>query len=131
MPPMWIACGHERYCDGIRYLVKRLWESGVRVQFYEYEFMVHSFAVVMPFMPQAKHCMKLWGTACKEIGMNSEEYASRAMLVQLGALEIQELSFETLSRLSEHEIEWRMKARIDKLKPCVWRGPTKDDRSKL
>ncbi|KAL9092299.1 MAG: hypothetical protein Q9165_004473 [Trypethelium subeluteriae] len=130
MPPMWIACGQERYCDGIRYFVKSLWASGVKVQYYEYEHMVHSFAVVMPRLPQAEHCMKLWGTACREIGIGSEEYSSSANVVQLGELEVKQVQFDGIFQLSDDEVVRRMKARIDLLKNWVWRGP-KEKTSKI
>ena len=123
---MWVACGQERYADGIKYFVKNLRESDVPVQFYEYEYMVHSFPLLLPFMPQSKHCMKLWGIACKEIGLAGYQYTSRANFVALGTLETREMTFPNLSELSEDEVARRMQMRIEVLKHWVWKGPKID-----
>ncbi|KAI9666654.1 MAG: hypothetical protein M1821_004590 [Bathelium mastoideum] len=130
MPPMWISCGQERYADGIKYLVRNLWRDGVKVRFLEYDGMVHSFAVGMPWMPQSKHCMKLWGEACREISEVGEKYEARANGVAMGKLDFRELEFEELIKVEHDEVMRKLNGRVERLKERIWTGP-KDQKAKI
>lgn len=125
MPPMWIACGEETYSDGIKFLVKNIRASGVPVTFVEYEFMPHVWNVVMPFLPQSRHSVKLWGEACKELGAadDAKERKSEAWFVRLGKLEMVKRDFEGLLDLPDDEVLRRMRAARDELAKYVWKGP--------
>lgn len=122
---MWIACGEETYSDGIKFLVKNIRASGVPVTFVEYEFMPHVWNVVMPFLPQSRHSVKLWGEACKELGAadDAKERKSEAWFVRLGNLEMVKRDFEGLLDIPDDEVLRRMRAARDELAKYVWKGP--------
>lgn len=132
MPPMWVACGQERYADGIKYWVRSVRRAGVRVRFEEYEGMVHSFCVGMPWMRQSRECVRRWGVVSREMGEGGTgkekkeegEAGSWAEKVAMGALGRTKVGFEDLIRLEEEEVRSRMRERVERLKGLVWRGPT-------
>lgn len=130
MPPMWIACGEETLSDGVKFLVRNLKASGVSVTFLQYEYMPHVWNVIMPALPQSRHCMKLWGEACLTIGTEAHERTSTAHLVKLGQLEMIPRGFESLLDIPTDEVLKRMRAARDRLAKFIWEGPGGGD-SKL
>jgi acetyl esterase/lipase len=123
MPPMWIACGQERYADGIKYFVRAVRRAGVAVRFQEYRGMVHSFCVLMPWMKQSRDCVKEWGKACREMVESGDSWVSWAGSVEMGELRRKEVGFEDLIRLEEQDVRRKMEAGRDTLMKMVWRGP--------
>ncbi|KAI9035187.1 alpha/beta-hydrolase [Aspergillus affinis] len=123
MPPMWIACGEETFSDGVKFLVRNLTTSGVPVTFLQYEFMPHVWNIVMPVLPQSKHCMKLWGEACRTIGTEAHQQTSTACLVKLGRLEMVPRHMDSLLDIPNEEVLKRMRAARDELAKFVWKGP--------
>lgn len=121
---MWFAGGQETYGDGIKFLVQNIDASGVPVTFVEYEFMPHDWAVVMPFLPQSLHSIKLWGEACKNLGDGKVKRGeSKAYFVKLGGLEMVPRSIHGLLDIPRDEVLECMRAARDKLAKFVWKGP--------
>ncbi|RAL01116.1 alpha/beta-hydrolase [Aspergillus ibericus CBS 121593] len=122
MPPMWIAAGEETYADGIKFLVQNIEASGVPVTFVQYEHMPHVWNVVMPFLPQSKHVMRLWGETCKGF---AEGRASNpgAYFVKLGKLEMVPIGIQGLLDIPKDEVLERMNVAKDELAKFVWNGP--------
>ncbi|PWY95177.1 alpha/beta-hydrolase [Aspergillus sclerotioniger CBS 115572] len=122
MPPVWIAAGDETYADGIKFLVKNLEASGVSVTFVQYEHMPHVWNVVMPFLPQSKHVMKLWGEACKGFAESSAPN-SAAYYVKLGKLETVPIDIKQVLDIPNVEVLRRMTTAKNELAKFVWKGP--------
>ncbi|KAJ0424826.1 alpha/beta-hydrolase [Aspergillus carlsbadensis] len=126
MPPMWIAAGEETFADGIKFLVNSLKASGVPVTFVQYQSMPHVWNVVMPFLPQSQHVMKLWGEACRSLAEGTAQ-TSATYFVTLGALKMLPAGFARLLDLPDDEILRRMRAARDRLAKFVWKGPESKD----
>ncbi|KAE8402408.1 alpha/beta-hydrolase [Aspergillus pseudonomiae] len=123
MPPMWIACGEETYSDGVKFLVRNLTASGVPVTFVQYEFMPHVWNVIIPALPQSRHCMKLWGEACRTIGTQAHRQTSTAHFVRLGRLEMVPRDIDSLLDIPRDEVLKRMRAARDELAKFIWKVP--------
>ena len=64
LPPMWLAYGTERLIDDGKLIAQRAADSGVTVQFSEYEGLPHIFAFVFRELPQSAHLFKSWAAFC-------------------------------------------------------------------
>ncbi|KAL2005887.1 hypothetical protein VTN00DRAFT_10380 [Thermoascus crustaceus] len=88
----------------------------------------HVWNVVMPFLPQSRHSVKLWGKACKELGTAAADDAkerrkSEVWFVKLAKLEMVKRDFEGLLDIPDGEVLKRMRAARDELAKYVWKGP--------
>ena len=87
-PPMWFACSsEERGLDGNKVVASQAARSGVPVQWTEYEGMPHEFAILMGYLPQAKHCFSAWATACQELGAG-RGLVPKSTLLKMPACEV-------------------------------------------
>lgn len=120
-PPVWLAAGEERMADGNRILARALAKQNVTVQLYEYELMPHVFPIFLRELPQSKHCMALWGKACKDMAAGRFDQ-SKAIFVEAGETLVEkDMKWEELIDYSwETAMQWirdRQKLRVP------WTGP--------
>lgn len=107
-PPIWLAVGDESSADGAKILAQRAAKCKVPVKYVRYEAMPHIFPMLLSKLPQSGHCLKRWGSACKEIFEPSQIWSqlSEVTTVHLGALHecysrIEELTDLTLDEALE------------------------------
>lgn len=66
-PPLFVAASQgERLLDGMKMVASRAAQQGVAVRWEEYEGMPHSFAKMLPRLPQAQVCLRSLATACQD-----------------------------------------------------------------
>ena len=121
-PPMWLACGEERFSDGTKMLAQRAAEDGVEVQFEEYAIMPHIFPHMVPKLPQSKRCIKAWADfIVQRCSGSGEGKKSSAIRIEAGQLEVTKLDITRLVDFTVDEARVMMKNKLQTLR--VWEGP--------
>ncbi|KAG7135729.1 hypothetical protein HYQ45_006541 [Verticillium longisporum] len=107
-PPVYVCTGWELLADEDKYIAKHLRSQGVPVVFEEYEGMPHCFVLLMPGMPNAQRCFEGWTGFMKAVVGTFGGIESRAVSVKAKTLEETELSFESLSEVTEEAMRSRV-----------------------
>ncbi|KAK5662047.1 hypothetical protein OQA88_10161 [Cercophora sp. LCS_1] len=102
-PPVWLCTGRELLADEDKFLAKRLWKDGVRVEFEEYEGMPHCFALIFAGLGETKRCLEGWAEFARRVVDGEEKIQSGFRIVRAKTLVEEELKPEGLS---EYEIGW-------------------------
>ncbi len=121
-PPMYLACGEERFADASKLIAQRAAAHGVMVSFKEYCLMPHSFASFLRMLPQSRHCVQGWAEACKDFAESKESRQSRAVIVEAGDLQTREIDVSRLVAYSLKDALALMEAKKRTMK--VWTGPS-------
>ncbi|PNH40461.1 hypothetical protein VD0004_g6545 [Verticillium dahliae] len=107
-PPVYVCTGWELLADEDKYIAKHLRSQGVPVVFEEYEGMPHCFVLLMPGTPNAQRCFEGWAGFMKAVVGTFGGIESRAVSIKAKTLEETELSFESLSEVTEEAMRSRV-----------------------
>ncbi|CEJ87085.1 hypothetical protein VHEMI04296 [[Torrubiella] hemipterigena] len=119
-PPLYLACGEERLSDGSKLLAQQAAADGVIVRFEEYACMPHSFAAMLPKLPQTKRCLGSWAKFIMDCA-GRKSMQSEAVRVEIGNLQESKLDLSKLVNFTRSEALDMMKAKRRTLRP--WTGP--------
>lgn len=119
-PPMFLACGEERFADASKLLAQQATSQGVSVRFEEYGMMPHIFATNVPGIAQSKRCLQSWTDhirQCVKGGLSEQS----AVFVKPGKLETSPLDILRLVDFALAEAKAMMMAKQQTIRP--WEGP--------
>uniref|UniRef100_A0A8H7N852 Alpha/beta hydrolase fold-3 domain-containing protein n=1 Tax=Bionectria ochroleuca TaxID=29856 RepID=A0A8H7N852_BIOOC len=111
-PPVYICTGWEILGPEDKFFAKKLAADGVPVVLEEYEAMPHCFAAILTKTPGARRCFDGWAGFIRAAVSDPESAPeSRAVVVEAKTLKETRVEFESLSTVSEEEIQARILAK--------------------
>lgn len=119
-PPLYIACGEERWRDSAQLIAQNAARQGVKVCFEEYEAMCHMFIVFYPKMRQASMCIQNWAKFCVDCVEGSTEEG--ACMVDVSTLERRRRDVRNLNRLSTKQTRDLIEKETSTTKPWTGKG---------
>ncbi|CAG9989729.1 unnamed protein product [Clonostachys byssicola] len=111
-PPVYICTGWEILGPEDKFFAKKLAADGVPVVLEEYEAMPHCFAAILTKTPGARRCFDGWaGFIRAAVADPANAPESRAVVIEAKTLKETRVEFESLSTISEEEIQARILAK--------------------
>lgn len=80
------------------------------VVFEEYEAMPHTFALMLPSTPNAKHCYDSWAGFIRQAVEDPKSIKSSAKMLKAKTLEVEERDLENLCEVGVEEMRERIQA---------------------
>ncbi|KAL2174485.1 alpha/beta hydrolase fold-domain-containing protein [Thermothelomyces heterothallicus CBS 202.75] len=77
-PPVYVCAGWELLADEDKFAAHKMWREGVAVVWEEYEAMPHCFAIVLPYLREARRCLEGWAAFIKAVAEGGPTAAAAA-----------------------------------------------------
>ncbi|KAL2146763.1 hypothetical protein VTI28DRAFT_2598 [Corynascus sepedonium] len=107
-PPVYVCAGWELLADEGKFAAHKMWREGVKVVWEEYEAMPHCFAMIFPYLREARRCLEGWAGFIKGVVEGGPEaLESRFLTVKARSLEEVAVEPQTLWADSEEVVAER------------------------
>ncbi|KAL2214613.1 hypothetical protein CC79DRAFT_1339507 [Sarocladium strictum] len=109
-PPVYICTGWELLALEGRWFAQLLAKAGTTVVFEEYEAMPHTFALMLPSTPNAKHCYESWAGFIRQAVEDPKAIQSSAKMLKAKTLEVEDRDLDNLCEVGVEEMRERILA---------------------
>lgn len=119
-PAIYIAVGsNERNADSTKVVAQSAAKQGVTVIWDEYEFLPHTWPLVLKTYPHTSRCYQSWAEACSRF-VSGEIISTTGRFTQWENLKTRKVDVENLTSFTTGEVERLMRSKQRLVKP--WTG---------
>ncbi|KAI9805595.1 MAG: hypothetical protein M1825_000846 [Sarcosagium campestre] len=112
-PPLMFITGEEQLTDESSFVAARAASQGVAVVYQQYRAMPHCFAMLLPWLPTARRCMRAWADFAVMCAERPEQVKTAGIVVPSKRGADETIDIRALSDFTLDGVRARMKSKLN------------------